>query len=420
MITEIAENSVIKTDGERWIADTYALWAEHMGGSWRCIGGYQKNEDNAEMLLNIMEQDWGITNPENGMETVNRLIGKKNHHNPATDGWDYCRATQLLGLFYLVGFIDRRTLTDFNCTVGKIMQEQFHSWKELCESYLRGCEAWYRSSFDSAKAEEKIRERRALYKKFRKQKDGPYRLPWKLPLASAAANEGSYYTRWQKQEEAWAKSHHRHIYKQFWCIIAPCIFFGLALIMGLVGLADSTRSPFELALGGALASIPVLLLVLFVLFITTRKGRMRRAIRHAQQRIGLDETEKELFGMELLDALAAKRSCLEYWDKPPQGLKSPAHVLVTEHFFYQANSRPLIILVRRSDLDFLEWGTENKSYYAKKGVQHKARLYTIYFYLRSSREQRLEGRTTADNGMGFYDKKPRDTVFFMMGGQPKQ
>lgn len=415
----LIENSVVKTDAERWIVDTYALWAEHMGGSWQCIGGYQKNADNAEMLLKILERDWEITDPESGIKTVNALIGKENHHDSSSDGWDYCRATQLLGLFYLVGFIDRKMLTEFNCTVGKIMQEQFHSWEALCQSYLQGCKMWYRENFDSTRAEEMIKARQALYKKFCKQKDGPYRLPWKLSLAATdPTNEGGYYERWEKTEDAWMKIHHRHVFKQFWLIIAPCIFFGLALIMGLTALADSSTPPFEVAFSGALFSVPVLLFVQIVLFITTRKGRLRRAIHYAQRSIALDESEKELFGMELLDALADKRNCLTYCDKPPRGLKSPARVLVSEHFFYQVNPRPVITLIRRSDLDYLKWGTERTRTYGKHHTT--TTLYTIYFYLRSTRERRLEGSTTADNRMGFFNKTARDQAFFMMGGKVQQ
>jgi hypothetical protein len=72
-------------------------------------------------------QQWGIRNRQEGLATVHELVEK---HAGQLDtmyaGWDLCRATQLLGMMYLVKMIDRNELDQEFSKAGRVIQQQFH------------------------------------------------------------------------------------------------------------------------------------------------------------------------------------------------------------------------------------------------------------------------------------------------------
>lgn len=231
MAVESIVSSQVKNDLERWFADTYALWSEHVGGSWKLLGGYGLNAENAAMLRLILERDWGIHTPEEGVREVNALLDERYHSNPAEDAWDYCRAMQLLGIFFVVGFITREQMVEYCCQVGKVMQAHYHSWDELCSSYLRGYERWVRQELPD-EAERNIQVRRRQYEVFCKMADGPYRVPWNLELVPPAAQETGYYQQWMKQEEAWMGAWRKKSLRRGLLIPAPFVLLFLSALMG--------------------------------------------------------------------------------------------------------------------------------------------------------------------------------------------
>lgn len=96
-------------------------------------------------------------------------------------GWDLCRATQLLGMMYLVKMIDRNELDQEFSKAGRVIQQQFHSWDETAESYLDGYEDWRRQSGDT-NAAQNAAGRRAIFQQLKANPDGPYSVPWRTDL----------------------------------------------------------------------------------------------------------------------------------------------------------------------------------------------------------------------------------------------
>ena len=187
------ETTAPVNDMERWFTDSYALWSEYAGGSWKCIGGYQKNNADASMLRGVLSRDWGIRNAQELIEMIVDLLHMDSHTDPATDAWDYCRATQLAGMGYIAGYFNRAVLTDCSAVAAKVMQLNYRSWEELCESYLAGQAAWARRSYDAEQAQQVIKERRDIYRRLCAMPDGPYRVPWDLDMDAAVKAAGAVY-----------------------------------------------------------------------------------------------------------------------------------------------------------------------------------------------------------------------------------
>lgn len=423
MAVERIVSSQVKNDLERWFADTYALWSQHTGGNWKLLGGYAPTEENTAELREILERDWSIYTLEDGIREINALLDKGRHHNPAEDAWDYCRAMQLLGLFFVVGFITREQMAGYCCQVGAVMQQHYHSWDELCASYLRGYERWIRQVMPD-EAEQNIQFRRKLYESFRKMADGPYRVPWDLELVPPSTQEatGSYYQQWVKQEESWMRACRKKSLRRSLLIPGPFVLVFLTALMAGVR-ASEGASGSEIASGavtGLISGIFVMALMALVLLRGFKQGRMADAIAQAVQALGLSELQQEQLGAELLDAANDRRCRLDFHMSGPQSQKTPARLLVSSGFCYLAGSYPLVILVDRSQLDYFEIGQEKKSVTVRRGNRPQTRivpLYTIRFYYRASREARLEGSRLADAAMGFWSASIRDQAFHMMGGR---
>lgn len=412
------ETTQVRNAVEQWIVDTYALWVEYAEGSRRRIGGFQKNENNAFTFQKILEQDWEITNRENGLEEVKQLSARASHHHPETDAWDYCRATQLLGMFYIVGFINREELHRRSCEIGRLMQEHYHSWEELCASYLAGHALWCSRVFGQHEAGERSSQRQALYSRLKEQTDGPYKIPWNLTLDPASYEDTEHtYERWVTQEETWMQSYSRRILKKYLTIMAPLTVLGCSALMGGIMAVSGSDKPVAGFLMGGIAGIIVTGIVLIFIAAGLRPGKMANSIETAIKGLNMGERERDLLGRELLDAAMDPRRRLDYQNHGAGSRNTPARLLVSENYLYLAGSYPLAILVRRFDVDHMEAGQEKKVVTVRKGGRMCVKtvaIYTIYFYCNSSRGARLEGSTRADIGMGFFDSSIRDRAFAMI------
>lgn len=165
------ETTDVINDMERWCTDTYALWAEYAGGSWKLIGGYKKNSADASMMRRVMRRDWGINNGEELLFMIVGLLRVSDHNEKESDAWDYCRATQLAGMGYVAGYFTREMLLNCSAVAAKVMQQTYNSWEELCESYLKGYAEWCQD-------EAAVAERRGIYQRLSAMPDGPYHVAW--------------------------------------------------------------------------------------------------------------------------------------------------------------------------------------------------------------------------------------------------
>ena len=135
-----------RNDLECWCASTFAIWAHSfsMLEGWPLVTGVHGSRKATANFRNVaLGEQWDIHNRQEGLATVHELVER---HAGRIDtmyaGWDLCRATQLLGMMYLVKMIDREELDQEFSRTGRIMQQQFHSWDEMADSYLGGYEAW--------------------------------------------------------------------------------------------------------------------------------------------------------------------------------------------------------------------------------------------------------------------------------------
>lgn len=179
-----------RNDLECWCASSFAIWAHSfpMLEGWPLITGVHGNKKAVDNFRNVaLGEQWDIKNRQDGLETVHELVEKHaGRFDTEYPGWDLCRATQLLGMMYLVKMIDREELDREFSAAGKVIQQQFHSWDDMAESYLGGYGAWLdRIGSNGAQG---MAIRRNIFEKLKANPDGPYSVPFRTDLTWPAGN----------------------------------------------------------------------------------------------------------------------------------------------------------------------------------------------------------------------------------------
>ncbi len=174
-----------RNDMECWCASTFAVWAHSfaMLEGWPLVTGVHGSR---KVLYNFRKvalgEQWDIRNRQDGIQTVHELVerhaGRLDTEYP---GWDLCRATQLLGMMYLVKMIDRDEMDREFSKAGKVIQQQFSSWDEMAESYLGGYQAWLVRS-GNQEAAQYTERRRNIFRRLKADLNGPYSVPWRTDL----------------------------------------------------------------------------------------------------------------------------------------------------------------------------------------------------------------------------------------------
>lgn len=194
------EASLPRNDLERWLAGTYAIWGQFFAQvaeadgkmAWDDamengpihFGGRPNDEASRKLTRGTLLDSWEIHDQRELLETVAYMSagpGLRHCRDQADRAWELCRAMQLLGMGYIAGWYSREEMLRRSCQVGRVLQENFSSWDELCEGFLEGFARWRRRSFPQD-AEANIQVRREIYEKLRQRPDSPYRVSWYLPL----------------------------------------------------------------------------------------------------------------------------------------------------------------------------------------------------------------------------------------------
>ncbi len=180
-----------RNDLECWCASTFAVWAHSFPilEGWPLVTGAHGSRKVVSNFRNVaLGEQWGIRNREDGLCTVHGLVEE---HAGRLDtmyaGWDLCRATQLLGMMYLVKMIGREKMDREFCAAGKVIQQRFTSWDGLVESYLDGYRAW-QEQIGSPDAARSAEQRRNIFKQLKANPDGPYSVPWRTDLTWVPGN----------------------------------------------------------------------------------------------------------------------------------------------------------------------------------------------------------------------------------------
>lgn len=173
-----------RNDLECWCAAAFAIWSYSFDGmeGFPLITGTRGTRRQVKIFQNSLSGQWDIHNKQEGLQTVRELTDKWTGVLDAREaGWDLCRATQLLGMMYLVGMLTRDELDQAFSWAGRIIQRCFSSWDELVESYLAGFGAWI--SRTGRDAEENMAFRRGIYERLKHQTFSPYSIPWDTDLS---------------------------------------------------------------------------------------------------------------------------------------------------------------------------------------------------------------------------------------------
>ena len=97
-------------------------------------------------------------------------LGKK-----ALDGWDYCRALQVLGDCYQTGYISLEECLDQSLVIAQKLQSTFSSWEEVAKSYLYGHFYHKRDHIDTEWCWD-------IYEELKSSENNPYQIPYDTPL----------------------------------------------------------------------------------------------------------------------------------------------------------------------------------------------------------------------------------------------
>lgn len=217
-------------DTVRWFNTTYAVLTAANNGDLGAVGGYQKTEINIAGVRNGLKSSWDVTDKETADETLEWLLSKghrstfaeemammeedgllelskeeakstfegmgfsaeeaacyasmlevyKARGEHAIDAWDYCRALQLLGWYYVADYYTEGEAMDKSLEIAQMLQQQYHSWEELLESYLDGYHYWAEDDQDDPSSD--TAQRRAVYEELKSGSQNPYELDWNAKL----------------------------------------------------------------------------------------------------------------------------------------------------------------------------------------------------------------------------------------------
>lgn len=211
-------------DTVRWFNASYAILTELNGWDYNIFAGLPANDMVKEMEIQSLEQWWSVTDRQSADETLDWALteghrtefvenmqqleqagmgevapeGRKDfmlanfqvteeeaqtyvndyamyeqYGAGAIDGWDYCRAMNLVSFYYLAQYYTEEEALDKSLEIAKTIQPLFTSWDELVDSYLRGYEYW---------ADESSQERRSVYEDLKSREDNPYEVDYNTTL----------------------------------------------------------------------------------------------------------------------------------------------------------------------------------------------------------------------------------------------
>lgn len=223
---EEEDNTTVEiTDTVRWFNASYAVLTELNGWDYNRFAGLAANDDTAASVQQMLQSSWDVTDRASADETLDWILTEGHRSGfaengqyladeaglgdipedqrldfvlenftvtsdeaqsyvdqfamyeefgaGAIDGWDYCRAMNLMSFYYLAGYYTEQEALDKSLEIAQTMQPLFTSWDDLIASYLRGYEYW---------AEESSGERQAIYDDLKTRDDNPYAVDYNMTL----------------------------------------------------------------------------------------------------------------------------------------------------------------------------------------------------------------------------------------------
>lgn len=216
----------VNSDTVKWMCSAYAIYTKYNDKDLWVIGGLEEDhrEHYRDSVKNELSEGWGISDRDDVVKVINKLITKghreeyrkvvkdlkkkdllklsteeamaklpdddelpryqdahevyKAYGEKGLDGWDYCRALQVLGDCYQAEYINLEECLDLSLPIAEELQSSFKSWEEVADSYIHGYAFWKKMTVDDIEMESRVE----AYQELAALPGGPYSIPYDTKL----------------------------------------------------------------------------------------------------------------------------------------------------------------------------------------------------------------------------------------------
>ena len=217
------EQRDINSDTIRWMCSAYAIYSAYNDKSLEVVGGLAGDDREwyREEVKEALAGGWGIYDRKDVEDTLEDLLeeGHRKQYKEAVselkkaeilelssgeamveiagydslseeevckyqtayeayqkygengiDGWDYCRALQILGDCYQAEYINLEECLDLSLPIAQELQKTYENWDGVAESYLYGYSFWKGERTDDYDSQ----KRWEVYEELKNMESGPY------------------------------------------------------------------------------------------------------------------------------------------------------------------------------------------------------------------------------------------------------
>ena len=225
------EQRDINSDTIRWMCSAYAIYSAYNDKSLEVVGGLAGDDREwyREAVKEALAGGWGIYDRKDVEDTLEDLLeeGHRKQYKEAVselkkaeilelssgeamveiagydslseeevckyqtayeayqkygengiDGWDYCRALQILGDCYQAEYINLEECLDLSLPIAQELQKTYENWDGVAESYLYGYSFWKGERTDDYDSQ----KRWEVYEELKNMESGPYTVPYDTKL----------------------------------------------------------------------------------------------------------------------------------------------------------------------------------------------------------------------------------------------
>lgn len=225
------EQRDVNSDTIRWMCSAYAIYSAYNDKSLEVVGGLAGDDREwyREEVKEALARGWGIYDRKDVEDTLEDLLeeGHRKQYKEAVselkkaeilelssgeamveiagydslseeevckyqtayeayqkygengiDGWDYCRALQILGDCYQAEYINLEECLDLSLPIAQELQKTYENWDGVAESYLYGYSFWKGERTDDYDSQ----KRWEVYEELKNMESGPYTVPYDTKL----------------------------------------------------------------------------------------------------------------------------------------------------------------------------------------------------------------------------------------------
>lgn len=225
------EQRDVNSDTIRWMCSAYAIYSAYNDKSLDVVGGLSGDDREwyREEVKEALAEGWGIYDRGDVEDTLDDLLeeGHRKQYGKAVselkkadilemssgkamveiegydslsekevckyqtayeayqkygengiDGWDYCRALQILGDCYQAEYINLEECLNLSLPIAQELQKTYENWDGVAESYLYGYSFWKGERTDDYDSQ----ERWNVYEELKNMESGPYAVPYDTKL----------------------------------------------------------------------------------------------------------------------------------------------------------------------------------------------------------------------------------------------